>query len=70
MSSIGLATRVWSDDNHNILPQNFAIMSNELATTKVLICPSDRIRQPAKDWASFTLTNSRYELLTPKYALQ
>lgn len=65
MSSIGLATRVWSDDNHNMLPGNFIIMSNELATTKVLICPSDLARHPAKDWMSFTLENSSYELLTP-----
>jgi len=65
MSSIGVATRVWSDDNHNILPDNLVIMSNELATTKVLICPSDRIRQPAINWASFTVTNSSYTLLTP-----
>jgi hypothetical protein len=48
MSSIGFATRVWSDDNHNMLPDNFVVMSNELATSKVLICPSDRIRQPLK----------------------
>jgi hypothetical protein len=65
MSSIGLATRVWSDDNHNILPGNFVVMSNELATTKVLICPSDRIRQPATNWVSFKATNSSYALLTP-----
>ena len=65
MSSIGLATRIWSEDNHNTLPENFITMSNELATTKVLICPSDQTRQPAKDWASFTMTNSSYALLTP-----
>jgi len=65
MSSIGLATRVWSEDNHNLLPTNFVVMSNELATTWVLICPGDGSRQPAKDWASFTPTNSSYVLLTP-----
>lgn len=65
MSSIGFATRVWSDDNHNLLPDNFTVMSNELAMTKILICPGDHSRQPAKDFASWTPTNSSYVLLTP-----
>ena len=65
MSSIGLATRVWSEDNSNMLPNNFVVMSNELSMTKILICPGDEIRQPAKDFASLTPTNSTYQLLTP-----
>jgi hypothetical protein len=65
MSSIGTAAHAWSEDNHNILPPNFVVMSNELSTTRVLICPADRSRSPAKDWASFTPTNSSYALLTP-----
>jgi hypothetical protein len=65
ISSIGLATEVWAQDNHNILPNNFIEMSNELTMTKILICPGDRTRQPAKDFASLTPTNSSYVLLTP-----
>lgn len=65
MSSIGIATRVWAEDNHNMLPGNFMVMSNELATTKVLICPADRSREPALNWASFTTNNSSYALVTP-----
>jgi hypothetical protein len=65
MSSIGLATRVWSEDNNNILPNDFVCMSNELATTKVLICPDDQSRQAAPNWASFMQSNSSYQLLTP-----
>jgi len=65
MSSVGLATRVWSHDNHDLLPNNFTVMSNELSMTKILICPGDRLRQPAKDFASLTPTNSSYVLLTP-----
>jgi hypothetical protein len=65
ISSIGLATRVWAGDNGNKLPNNFVVMSNELAMTKILICPGDKSRQPAKDFASFTPTNSSYVLLTP-----
>ena len=65
MSSIGLATRVWSEDNSNMLPNNFVVMSNELTTTKILICPGDKVRQPAKNFGSLMPTNSSYELLTP-----
>jgi hypothetical protein len=48
MSSIGLATRVWVEDNHNMLPDNFVVMSNELATTKVLICRAITYERPLK----------------------
>jgi hypothetical protein len=65
MSSIGTATHAWALENRNFLPTNFVVMSNQLATTRVLICPGDRSRQPAKDWASFTPVNSSYALLTP-----
>ncbi len=65
MSSIGLAARVWAGDNQNILPPNFVVMSNELAATKVLICPGDISRQAALNWASFTPSNSSYVMLTP-----
>jgi len=65
MSSIGFATRVWSEDNHNLLPNNFIEMSNELTMTKILICPGDKSRQAAKDFVSLTATNSSYVLLTP-----
>jgi hypothetical protein len=65
ISSIGLAARIWADDNHNILPVDLVSMSNELGTTKILICPDDASRFPALTWASFTSSNSSYQLLTP-----
>jgi hypothetical protein len=65
MSSIGLATRIWAEDNHKVLPDNFVCMSNELSTTKVLICPADKSRQAGLSWTSFTQSNSSYQLLTP-----
>lgn len=40
-------------------------MSNEINTTKILVCAADRTRQPAKDWASFASDNCSYELLSP-----
>jgi hypothetical protein len=65
MSSIGLAARIWSEDNSNRLAGNFLVMSNELATPKVLICPSDVFRKPANSWAEFTTNNCSYEILRP-----
>jgi len=40
-------------------------MSNELATPKLLVCPGDRMRVPAKDWASLAPTNCSYEIVAP-----
>jgi hypothetical protein len=65
MSSIGCGARIWAGDNSNRLADNFLVMSNELATPKVLICPSDEIRKPANSWAEFTTNNCSYEILRP-----
>src|SRR6185503_17237942 len=41
----------------------FSIVSNELATTKILLCPSDVQRQvPAPDFGSIALINVSYPL--------
>ncbi len=65
MSSIGCAARIWADDNSNRLAENFIVMSNELATPKVLICPTDLFHKPAVSWTSFTTNNCSYEILRP-----
>jgi hypothetical protein len=65
MASIGIAVRIWSDDHTNCLPVDFLSMSNELCTPKILICPGDHARRAAPDWASFTLTNCSYQIVTP-----
>ncbi len=65
MKQLGLAARIWATDNQDQFPPNFLSMSNELATPKILVCPSDPSRQPATDWASFTMANVSYEFLSP-----
>jgi prepilin-type N-terminal cleavage/methylation domain-containing protein len=40
----------------------FSLVSNELATTKMLLCPEDVRRTPAPDFASITLSNVSYAL--------
>ena len=65
MSSIALAARIWSDDNSNRLADDFLVMSNELATPKILICPSDTVHIAAKSWSEFTTNNCSYEIVRP-----
>lgn len=39
LKNIGVAARMWANDNRNILPRDFASMSTELPSPKVLACP-------------------------------
>ena len=65
MASIGCGARTWALDNGGHLPSDFRSMSNELAVTRVLICPSDHQRIPAKDRESPDQTNCNYEIVAP-----
>ena len=40
-------------------------MTNELATPRLLICPGDKGRTPARNWAEFISANVSYEFLNP-----
>jgi hypothetical protein len=46
LKQIGLAFRIWGGDNNDKYPTSLVVMSNELSTTKILVCPSDASRQP------------------------
>jgi hypothetical protein len=65
MASIGCGARTWALDNGGHLAPDFRSMSNELAITRILVCPSDHQRIPAKDWASLGPTNCSYEIVAP-----
>ena len=66
MASIGIAARLWANDNADQhLPSDLLSMSDELSSTKILICPGDHSRLPAPSWDSFTTNNSSYEIVTP-----
>ena len=45
LKQIGLAFRIWGGDNKDKYPTSLVVMSNELSTTKILVCPSDKARQ-------------------------
>ncbi len=65
MKQIGLAARIYSNDNADTLPKDFLSMSNELATPKILRCPADTAKTAAENWAVFSRANVSYEFLTP-----
>jgi len=65
MKQLGLAGRIWSTDNGDVLPPDILSMSNELATTKILICPADVGRTAAPNWQNFTAANSSYQFVAP-----
>lgn len=65
MSSIGCGALTWALDNSNRLAYNFRPMSNELCSTRTLLCPADHNRIRAKDWESLDQTNCSYEIIAP-----
>jgi hypothetical protein len=66
MKQIGLAARIWSNDHNEIFPPSIAAMSNELATPKILVCPSDTSKTKAADFSQFNpAENLTYEYLKP-----
>jgi len=65
LKQIGLAVRLWAMDHADVSPPDMLSMSNELNTPKILVCPADTNRVPAKTWQSFTAANVSYQYLTP-----
>jgi hypothetical protein len=67
MKQIGLAMRVWAGDNDEKYPTSLVVMSNELSTTKVLICPSDKTRLP---YASLGFQQFQDSMTSYKFTVQ
>jgi hypothetical protein len=67
MRSIGLVAHMWADDHDEVMPSSLAEMCKEgyLDKPRLLICPGDRSREPARDRFSVTPDNSSYEIVTP-----
>lgn len=53
---------VGSDGFESNAAFHFQVMSNELWTPKILVCPQDRSRQPASDFTSFQDSNVTYRV--------
>jgi hypothetical protein len=63
LKQLGISAKVWSLDNENALPPNVLCMTNEMATPKILVCPSDTGRHAAASWAEYSPANCSYEYL-------
>ena len=65
MKQIGLAFRMWANDNKEIFPMDFLSASNELNSPKILTCPGDSARPRANNWQEFNASSISYEFLAP-----
>jgi hypothetical protein len=65
LKQLGLAMRVWANDNEDSSPPDILSMTNELSTPKVLVCPTDRARLAASTWAAYNAGNCSYDFLAP-----
>jgi hypothetical protein len=65
MKQVGLAARMWSNDNGGKFPPDFASMSNELVNPKILVCPGDSSKTVAASWSTFSPGNVSYDYLEP-----
>lgn len=59
MKQIGLAFRMWANDNNDVFPNDFISMTNELNTWKILQCPSDKAHN-VSSWADVATGNISY----------
>jgi hypothetical protein len=64
LKQVGLAVRLWADDNNGVCPTNFICMTNELSTWKVLQCPSDKSHD-VTNWAEVAAGNISYIMYAP-----
>lgn len=65
MKQIGLAARIWSGNHDGKFPPDFASMSKELASPKILVCPGDGAKTWAMNWSELGPDNVSYEFLEP-----
>jgi hypothetical protein len=67
ISAICFATSLWADDaNQGMQPGTITDLiacSNEICTTKILICPADSHKQAAANFPSLGTNNLSYELI-------
>ena len=61
LKTLGLAVRLYAQDNEDRFPPNILCISEGVLTPKTYICPSDTVRKPAENWAAFTAANQTYE---------
>lgn len=65
LKQLGLAMRIWAGDNNEKYPTSPVIMSNEISSVKVLICPGDKARQgyTGLSWNEFRDDMTSYQYI-------
>jgi regulator of replication initiation timing len=63
LKQFGLAVRIYANDNNDAFPPDILSISNELSTPRILVCPADTGRSPAKNWGVFSSDACSYEYL-------
>jgi hypothetical protein len=62
MKQLGLALRIWANENQDNFPPDFLSVTQELSTPKILVCPADRAKLPPElSWESFNPSRASYE---------
>jgi hypothetical protein len=64
LKQLGLAMRVWAGDNDGKYPTSLVVMSNELNTVKILLCPSDTAR---KDYSTLSFGQFQDNMTSYQY---
>lgn len=59
------AAQTWAKAHDGQLPSDFAQISTELGSPRLLICPGDESRYAASDWRSWAAVNSSYDIAAP-----
>ncbi len=62
LKQAGVAVLIYQDDNQK-MPTSWKDVSAELSSPTALVCPDDKQRQSAANWAAFTPLNATYQLL-------
>jgi hypothetical protein len=64
MVALCYASKLYAQFNADCLPSDFRALKGYSAPS-ILICPGDKTRTPAKDWAGYTAENCSYEMVSP-----
>jgi hypothetical protein len=66
MKQLGLAVRIWANDNGDATPPAVQFLTNEVGGAfQVFVCPADKSRSAASSSGSFSAANCSYEYLAP-----
>jgi hypothetical protein len=65
LKQIGLAARLYANDNNDRLPPSFEAVTNELGRASVLVCPGDLLRPRPTEFADLDWGSVSYVLDAP-----